>query len=728
VAVVGVVLYHGGHLQGGFLGVDLFFVLSGFLITSLLIRDAGPDGSIGFKHFWSRRARRLLPALLLLLIVVPPVYAHWFAKPVDLNAVRQDGFASLFYVTNWSQILHGQSYFTATLVASPLRHLWSLAVEEQFYLVWPIVIAVAMRRGGPRTVLRVAALGAVISAGLTMVLGATHAVSLNSLYLATHTRAAALLAGAALAAWLVVNGPPKAELTQRRLQSAAMVAAVVLAVMWATLSVTDQALYVGGLALSAVAGTILVACAATARTGPLIEVLSLRPFRALGTISYGIYLWSWPITQMVSERHTPFRGWTLLLVQVILTVDLAAASWLLLERPILRGALPPPKSGRALALGVTAAAISVIASTAGAIAPPSTAVSTAGYSMSTVAGAPRLLVVGDSLPGRIAQEGIIPQRNLLGVSTVDRTVPGCILLRPLGRVKGIENNIRDDVRPCDQGWGKLVDRFRPDVVLMLFGEFPNDQVEIGGSFNLPCTPAYRREERAKLAKAFDELTSRGARVVISTAPGSSVSWVLDGVPKGMTERVDCMNRVYRDAARAHADVDVVDLASYICPDGHCKDAIDGVDLRQDTVHFRGPSAELVARWMIPKVLGTKAVAISPSSSTTAPGPPKPAFCKRWSSLSGSLSEVGRSGVGGADSPERKEIIRALRLALPPDLAAIAPDEIKPDAAKIASGWSALLDRAVSIPAHPTPSEIASVVGELVGPIDHVAKWYGPHCT
>ena len=618
-AVVAVLLFHlpQRYLPGGFLGVDLFFVLSGFLITGVLLRSVHPDGSLGLKHFWSRRARRLLPALIVMLVIVLPVYAIWFASPTDLEPARQDGLASLFYVTNWSQIWHGQSYFTATLADSPLRHMWSLAVEEQFYLVWPLVVMVAVGRGGTKAVFVTAYVLGAVAALLLIVLGTTRVVSFNSLYLGTHTRAAAVLAGAALAAWFATYGKPTAEATQRWLQSAAMVAMALLLFLWASTHITSPRLYAGGLTLASLAGLVVVAACVTSTSGPLIRVLSFGPLRGLGTISYGVYLWSWPTMVLVSERHTSLSGAPLLLVQLVVIIDLALASWFLVERPILRGAPRPPWSWRLLVVGVTAAAIAVLVSTAGSISAPSTRVSTAGYAVSAVPDAPRLLVVGDSLPGRLAQEGIIPQRDLLGVSTVDRSVPGCILLRSVGEVKGIEGNIREDVRPCNNDWGQLAETYRPDVVLMMFGEFPNDEVDIDGEFQLPCTPAYQREERAALTEAFDQLTAHGARVVITTAPGTNVSWVLDGVPAGMNDRVACMNDLYREVASQHPGVDVVDLASFICPTGEdCKERIDGVDLRPDTVHFRGPSAELVSRWLIPQVLGTEP---SPDQTTrTAP--------------------------------------------------------------------------------------------------------------
>ena len=139
VAVLAVVAFHFGAswLQGGFFGVDLFYVLSGFLITGLLLDEARSTGHIGLRHFWARRARRLLPALLLLLLVVT-WYVHDAAAPV-LSRLPRRRLESLFYFSNWHQIAASTNYFVANGPVSPLTHCWSLAIEEQFYLVWPLL-------------------------------------------------------------------------------------------------------------------------------------------------------------------------------------------------------------------------------------------------------------------------------------------------------------------------------------------------------------------------------------------------------------------------------------------------------------------------------------------------------------------------------------------------------------------------------------------------------------
>ena len=138
--MLAVILYHGGvsWIPGGFLGVDLFFVLSGFLITTLLVREREDTGTIDLPRFWARRVRRLIPALLLVLLAVA-AYAHFAAAPVTRRSLRWDGLASLGYVANWRFVATDQSYFESFAAPSPLEHMWSLAVEEQWYLFWPLL-------------------------------------------------------------------------------------------------------------------------------------------------------------------------------------------------------------------------------------------------------------------------------------------------------------------------------------------------------------------------------------------------------------------------------------------------------------------------------------------------------------------------------------------------------------------------------------------------------------
>ena len=252
VAVVGVLGFHGGvpGFGGGLLGVDIFFVLSGFLITSLLVGEWARTGTLSFRRFYERRARRLLPGLFILLLLVA-AYAQWFAETDTLSTLRGDALATILYVANWRFIFSGQSYFVHFGPPSPLLHTWSLAVEEQFYLVWPAVALFTLRRGGRRSLAVVAGIAMVASAVLTPVL-LHQGVSVSRLYYGTDTRVQEVMAGALLA----IAAPAIARHARAwRWPVTALGGLGALFLLWALHSVSGQGnfLYQGGFLLVAAA-------------------------------------------------------------------------------------------------------------------------------------------------------------------------------------------------------------------------------------------------------------------------------------------------------------------------------------------------------------------------------------------------------------------------------------------------------------------------------------------
>jgi peptidoglycan/LPS O-acetylase OafA/YrhL/lysophospholipase L1-like esterase len=710
-----VVLYHAGHLRGGFLGVDLFFVLSGYLITTVLLR--GGRSGVDLRTFWARRARRLLPAMLAMLAVVVPVYAIGFASPVELTTLRREALATIAYVANWQQILSGQNYWAAAIGASPLRHTWSLSVEEQFYLVWPLALVALLARGGVRSVRAGALGGAVAAGGLTIVFAHFGTFSLNALYLSTITRSTGLLAGAALAAWHHEAAGRRARQTASMgLEVAALVAAAVFLTMVVTVGVSETPLYTWGLAVSALCGLTMVAAASSPHPGPIIRSLHAAPLVHLGAISYGVYLWSWPIMQMINERHTDLRGWALVAVQVAVTLVVAEVSWRFLERPILAGAIRAPRSRQVLIGATVAVVVLVLASTVGARAADPTGIDTGGYA-STATDATKLMLVGDSVPAVLAREGIRPQGEELGVSVVSRAVPGCILLRERGEVKGTEGNIRNDVTPCNQGWRDEVQELDPDVVLMMFGQFANDQVRLDGTFHRPCDPEYAAAERKALDAGIDDLTSNGARVVIATAPWSTVDWVTDAGDV-LAKRMSCLNDLYRAVADERDDVDLVDLASYVCPSPtECNEKIDGTNLREDTVHFRGAAAELIARWLVPQVLDGATPSPTPqvASATAVPDP----YCVRVAAL---MRPQGGPQVGPIG-----DLLTRLRDVDPKQLTDGAPPEIAGAVGTVTQDWSGFLDALERLPTSGSAQEAATALGPYGGPTVEILNWLDGHC-
>jgi peptidoglycan/LPS O-acetylase OafA/YrhL len=368
-AVIAVLLYHAGisWLPGGFLGVEVFFVLSGYLITALLLAEWRTKGSVDVKAFWMRRARRLLPALYLL-IVATLAYAVVFL-PGEVAGLRNDALAAFGYVTNWYLVLGHESYFEAVGRPSLLKHLWSLAVEEQFYLVWPLVfwlgVSFGATRWRTRRVLMVALGGAAISVALMAALFVP-GVDPSRLYYGTDTRAAGLLIGAALAiVWTpelrqtrsrgrscpTVRGFKRDRAQgrfQRRwrwtvptlLDALGLAALGTLIFLCLRLGEFDAPLYRGGLAAVSLATAALIMAISYPQTRLGSALLGHRPLRWIGERSYGIYLWHWPVYMVTRPQlDVPFDGIPLLALRLVATVLLADLSYRYVEMPIRRGAI-----------------------------------------------------------------------------------------------------------------------------------------------------------------------------------------------------------------------------------------------------------------------------------------------------------------------------------------------------------------------------------------------------
>ncbi|MGN6333075.1 MAG: acyltransferase family protein [Motilibacteraceae bacterium] len=355
-AVVAVLVYHADPdwLPGGFLGVDVFFVVSGFLITTLLLGEHARAGRVDLPAFWLRRARRLLPALwALLLVTTAALLAGW---PQEVARVRADVLASLGYVTNRELLARHQSYFDAAERPSVVQHLWSLAVEEQFYLLWPpvLVALLTVGRPTPRKALRrvglAAAVGAAASTLLMGVLAARADVPYGSdgsrEYFGTDTHAMGLMAGAALAAVRSTTWPRLrlriGGAAGRVVDGLGALALLALGVVAWRVGEVSPGLYRHGgfLAVSLLAAAVVAAAVRTGgRLGPLLD---RQPLRWLGERSYGLYLWHWPVFVLTRpELDLPWGPWPTLGLRLAVTLALTEACHRWVERPVRSGALDP---------------------------------------------------------------------------------------------------------------------------------------------------------------------------------------------------------------------------------------------------------------------------------------------------------------------------------------------------------------------------------------------------
>jgi peptidoglycan/LPS O-acetylase OafA/YrhL len=337
-AVAGVVLYHAGvsWMPGGFLGVDVFFVLSGYLITSLLLAERRREGRVGFKAFWLRRARRLFPAVLLVIFVCL-LAASTIARD-DLARTRGDALASLVYLTNWHLIAASHSYFNAFGRPSLLQHLWSLAVEEQFYLFWPLILLGSLKLVGRRYTVLLTVVLALSSTALMWGLYNPNQDP-SRVYYGTDTRASTLLVGALLAfAWPL--GGFRDEVSRRAarvLDGVGCVALLGVLAFFVRTQDYDPWLYRGGFLLVALCTAVLIAVVVHPASS-LGRALGTRTLRWIGVRSYGIYLWHWPVMMLTRPGiDVPWRGTLVILAQIAVTVALAALSYRYVEMPVRSG-------------------------------------------------------------------------------------------------------------------------------------------------------------------------------------------------------------------------------------------------------------------------------------------------------------------------------------------------------------------------------------------------------
>ncbi len=596
VAVVAVVLYHLGYnwIPGGYLGVDTFFVLSGYLITSLLLVERANTGGIGLGAFWARRARRLLPALLLLLLAV--AVWGWLVLPTgELGRLRSDGLASLFYVANWRLVISGQSYFDQYTDPSPLRHLWSLAIEEQFYLLWPIIVlaCLALAKGSRRILVGVAVVGAAGSALLMarMYVGADP----SRAYYGTDTRAHALLIGVLLAV-VLSRWAPRSAISMRTLRALGVVGAIAMVVAFGFLEDRSPFMYRGGAFLFAFAvAAVLAAIVQPGRAG-LQRPLTWRAVAWIGAVSYGLYLWHWPVQVALSPDRTGISGWPLDGVRIAVTLGITALSFYLVEQPLRHGTLRGVRLGGAFALGAAVTVVALVLATSGATAPPAYLVSTGQELRSssspapdangavTPSGAPkRLLLVGDSVAYTLIP-GMQAAATSRGYAFAASTVPGCGLLRGLPSVGG---EALPWAASCDRDIPGILDealaREKPDVVVWLSSWESSDRIVDGKNYRFG-TPEADRVVTGLIDETVRRLTATGAKLVILIpAPGAGEEPVA-----GANARLVALAKLLKKYTADHpSQVDSVDFASAVCPGGvPCPEVVDGIKLRpKDGTHF-----------------------------------------------------------------------------------------------------------------------------------------------
>ena len=680
-AVIAVLLYHGGvsWANGGFVGVEVFFVLSGFLITSLLVVEWRKSSTIALGPFWARRARRLLPALFCMVAVIGVYYALEGPSKA-IPGLKQDGIATLLYVSNWHQIAAGASYFAASGPVSPFEHTWSLAIEEQFYIFWPVLVLVALwltarltnagrisQRRSLQTLLAISVAGAVASA-VEVALLFDGGRGLNRVYYGTDTRAAGLLVGASLAIGLNIylRRPARsrrpAAPPRRGLAVVAAVALLIVLVMMDFANGSSAWLYPLGLVGLDLAVVVVIAAVVLQPTSFVGRFLSLRPLCSIGLISYGLYLWHFPLYQWLDTSSTGVSGTTLLLLRLTVTAAVSVCSFQLIEQPIRQRRLPtwlvrslvPLAAGGALVTLLIASALgslplgvpsdSVLPKAPAKLEGSDPACTLAlkdngvygvaplapkqasGFEYSSLAKhrlkwtrssnvtfttcpPKRVLLVGDSLAFTLGV-GMQSDEQRYGVELADAGILGCAFTTTgqldvngawQGQSAGCPNALKQ--------WAQAERTLHAQAVVVELGYRDQFDWRINGKTEHLGQPAFDAYVQKQIDQYVKVLGRGGVPVVFLSVPYTHPPDLPNGspAPAASAARHAIINSMLRSAARLDpTHVQVLDIDKTVSPGNHYQSKVNGQLCRFDGIHFSIFCSELLQ----PSVLGSAREAIA----------------------------------------------------------------------------------------------------------------------
>jgi peptidoglycan/LPS O-acetylase OafA/YrhL len=671
-AVLAVMMFHGGipHMDGGFMGVDAFFVLSGFLITSLLIGEWRQALTIKLGAFWARRARRLLPALLLMLLFVA-FFASVIVPKGTYGALRLDAWATLLYVSNWHFILVNSNYFNETSASSPLLHTWSLAVEEQFYVIWPLVVLGVLHFTRSLRALFALCCAAAIGSAVWMHHVYQGGLNTNRAYLGTDTRSQCLFIGCALAVGLVLVSQhhhetgrlAKGELWRpetsrgRILCGALGVAGAAGAVaLWVVTTSTSTFPYSGGFFLIGLSVAAVILAAVGAPRSIVPRMLSWSPIRYVGRISYGLYIWHWPIFIWLDHSRTGLYGYELFGLRVLVTFAVSVVSFHLVERPIRMGTfISQWRAWLVVPAGVGAVLVAVLAATTGTSAVASTALPggtgntgssspTATTSTTappaTAAGPPvKVLLVGDSIAETLGEGlGEVPTQDKFGYVLYDHAILGCgVADGPAVQVMGQVDTIvpacggppapdddPSEITPWATQWADEIAQIHPNVVVEGAGRWELVDRLYKGKWTNILHPQFAAYIKSQLEKAAAVANHARLPMVFLTAPCTQEPEQPDGDPwpEDDPARRDAYNRLLNQIAADHpGTVLVADLDKAACPGGQYSATVQGIVIRtvDDGVHFTPQGGVYLAPKLMPGIVaaGRAQMAGNFGTSTTS---------------------------------------------------------------------------------------------------------------
>ncbi len=627
--------YHLGFhaLEGIWIAINLFFTLSAFLIVRLLVAEHSRYGDVDVKAFYIRRVRRLLPALLTLIAFV----ALWWGVLGDADSRRRIGgdiLATLGYVMNWRLVAEGDQYFGTAGGASPLRHAWTLAIEEQFYVRVPFLVMALLAAFRRRRNLAVLALllGAVLSALWTAVLGFHDASDYPRLYYGTDTRAQALFLGAALGLWMA---PDRRGRTPRALDPR-LVLGLGLVGFFAMLlapvlidAYTGWMFNAGGMLLFGLTSLGLVYACVDPQRNPLQTFLSWRPLTHTGRLSYALYLWHWPIA-LILEKAFGGLGVASVVVGTVVTYAIAHVSYTSLVRPIIkhgtRGVLPRVRRKNLAAVAlVPVVATACVGVALAATAPP--AVDPAGDQHQAAPGPVQKLLddqvdyvpgkpervggYGDSVPFFMVER--FPKDAFPGVTLDNFGREGCdILAEPMSWAEGFSMGNEPLCTELKETWPQKFEENGDDVLLIFMSPLLAVPHVVDGERLWLDDPAYRKVITGRLDTLRKEAKGAGAeQVQLVNVPcrkpvPQSIPEEFRVVFEQSTHIVEeykepkRINALIDGWAKKHKDVEVIDLHQALCSDGYPEE-MNGVQIYNDFLHFSPEATPMLWTWILGQV-------------------------------------------------------------------------------------------------------------------------------
>ncbi|MFZ4517584.1 MAG: acyltransferase family protein [Microthrixaceae bacterium] len=662
-AVTAVLVYHARFpwASGGFLGVSAFFTLSGFLITSLLLRERLGTGAVDLRGFWSRRFRRLLPAswLTIGLVLLMGLAGIWTTD--QLRDLRGDVPWSLVELVNWHFIAQGRSYGAGFAAPSPLEHYWSLAVEQQFYLVFPVFVVGLMALGARRVRSRGAHAGRAslgpLVAGFTAVAVASAVLSwfvarrsIDAAYLSTPTRLAELLVGGLLAVALLRGVRLRGRRGRVVLTVLGVLGLLGSLALWHTAAVADQWLYPWGLLASATCTAALVAGAL--QGGALTTVFAWAPLVWIGRISYGVYLLHWPVFLWLTPERTGWAPWPLFGLRLAVTFVAAVAMFRLVESPVRAGRSLKGRWAPATACVALVALLLGTAVTTNDLPPPRALDRAGGSGATTGLPAPaplRVLAVGDQLAkGTEGAFDLGGRKDPLAFTSA--AAPSCGLAVG-GYVRlpdGSMERDRDRCGPVRDTTVAAAAAQRPGLIAVWGGlrDVTDRRINAGTNWAAPGDPGIDDFLAGEIGDLLDRLQASGSPVVVFTVPyvrnatppppsppvppppnpreagllAASEARIRSGIPPaGFAEndpaRIDRWNALLT-AAAARRGMPVIDVAARTraWPGGD----FDPAYRAADGVGFTERGAADLSRWIAPQL--HRAAAAAPAAGS---GPPAP---------------------------------------------------------------------------------------------------------